>query len=126
MRSLVRFAALAFAVGLVASCSRTDGDPGAPGQGEDSSTRPATVRVDGRHIVVNGQEEVPRGLFGVHAVGITPELRQDMGVECYRGIHFGPGSGSVAIGKDGKVKPQYQGMPVVIDCQGDRLSLIHI
>ena len=81
---------------------------------------PPTVRVDGRLMTVNGQQEVPRGLFGVHAVGLTPETIEDMGIECSRQIHFGPGSESSAIDKDGKVRQVYRKLAVVIDCQGDR------
>lgn len=79
-----------------------------------------TVEVDGRLMVVNGQAEVPRGLFGVHAYKLTPERNREYGIECIRQIHFSPGSGVAALGKDGKVKDAYKDLSVVIDCMGDR------
>lgn len=79
------------------------------------------VALDGRRLDVDGQTEVPRGLFGVHAVALTPELVADLGVECVRGINFLPGAGSKYIdGKTGAMPELYRGMPVLIDCQGDR------
>jgi hypothetical protein len=69
---------------------------------------------------VNGHTEVPRGLFGVHALKLTPELVEDWGIECFRQIHFGPGSGSAAWDKQGRLRAPFKDMPMVIDCQGDR------
>jgi len=82
----------------------------------------ALVSVDPVYLNVNGQREAPVGLLGVHAFKITQETREQYGIEAYRGIHFGPGSSCLAIGKDSKIKPQFKGMPVVIDCQGDRYA----
>jgi hypothetical protein len=78
-----------------------------------------TVQVTGKVIDVNGQTEIPLGLFGVHAYGFTAEQAKQIGIECYRGIHFGPGSGTLHVRK-GKPQPQYADLAVVIDCQGDR------
>ena len=79
-----------------------------------------TVEVTGRLMDVNGHTEVPRGLFGVHALKLTPELVKDWGIECFRQIHFGPGSGSAAWDRQGRLRAPFKDMPMVIDCQGDR------
>ncbi len=81
---------------------------------------PSEVVCTGRLMDVNGQTTVPTGLFGVHAVGLTPELVEDLGIECYRGIHFVPGAGSVRVGKKGGANPVWEMLDVIIDCQGDR------
>ncbi len=78
------------------------------------------IQVDGRLISINGQTEVPRGLFGVHAYGINEQNVERYGIECIRQIQFIPGAGVRAIGKDGKVKPLYRKLAVAIDCMGDR------
>jgi hypothetical protein len=79
------------------------------------------VKVTGRLLDVNGQTQVPRGLFGVHAdTKLTVERARDWGIDSFRQIHFGPGSGSIAWGKDGQLREPFMSMPVVIDCQGDR------
>jgi hypothetical protein len=79
------------------------------------------IHVTGRLMDVNGQTEIPRGLFGLHAdIRLTEEMVKDWGVDGYRQIHYGPGGGSIAIDKDGKVKELFQGLAVVVDCQGDR------
>jgi hypothetical protein len=79
------------------------------------------VKVTGRLLDVNGHTDVPRGLFGLHAdARLSVERARDWGVDSFRQIHFGPGSGSIAWGKDGKLREPFKSMPVVIDCQGDR------
>lgn len=79
------------------------------------------VRVTGRLLEVNGQSGFPRGLMGLHAdTRLTEEMRQDWGVECFRQIHFVPGSGSVAWDKEGKLRAPFKDLFMVIDCQGDR------
>lgn len=81
----------------------------------------AQVAVTGRLLDVNGHTEVPRGLLGLHAdAKLSVERAREWGVDSFRQIHFGPGSGSVAWGKDGKLREPFRSMPVVIDCQGDR------
>ncbi|MFP4216380.1 MAG: hypothetical protein ACOCXY_01150 [Planctomycetota bacterium] len=81
----------------------------------------AEVTVDG-FIDVNGQTEIPRGLFGVHAFKLTEQAIEEYGIECIRQIHFSPNPSCVAIGRDGKVKPLYRKLSVVIDCPGDRYA----
>ena len=49
------------------------------------------IEVTGRARVVNGQTDVPRGLFGVHATPLTPERVADWGVESVRTIAHVPG-----------------------------------
>lgn len=78
------------------------------------------VVVDGRLLKVNDQTTVPRGLFGVHAFGLTLENVAEYGIDSYRQIHFSTGSGSGALSKDGKVKPVVQELEMYIDCMGDR------
>jgi hypothetical protein len=79
------------------------------------------VHVDGRLMSVNGEPDVPRGVFGVHAMDITPANRADLGIECTRGIFFNPSSSSLAIDGSGRVKDAYRGL-ITIDCQGDRYA----
>ena len=79
------------------------------------------VHVTGRLLDVNGQTEIPRGLMGVHAFPkLTPEVVAEWGIDCSRHIHYGPGSGSIAWDKEGKLRAPFKDMAVVIDCQGDR------
>ncbi|MFW5750010.1 MAG: hypothetical protein ACOCZK_00030 [Planctomycetota bacterium] len=85
-----------------------------------AADRPVRVRVDAAPLNVNGQERVPLGLFGVHAVGLDPELVAELGITTYRTINFVPGGGSRLIGKDGELDPIYAGLDLFIDCQGDR------
>jgi hypothetical protein len=50
-----------------------------------------TITVTGRLRVVNGVSEVPRGLFGVHAMnGLTDEIARDWGIESVRTIEVNP------------------------------------
>ena len=94
-------------VGLAVLCLA----PGMP-----AAEEAPTVRVTGRLMSVNGHAEVPVGLFGVHALKLDSELIRDWGIECYRQIHFGPGS-KVTVPEKGS---QYSGLKMFIDCQGDR------
>jgi hypothetical protein len=80
----------------------------------------AQVAVGG-FIEVNGQSEIPRGLFGVHAFRLTEEAIEEYGIECIRQIHFSPSAACVAI-KNGEVRPLYKKLSVVIDCPGDRYA----
>ena len=72
--------------------------PGALPAGADSPGAPSTrVVVSGRLLDVNGHTAVPRGLFGVHAdTRLSVERAREWGIDAFRQIHFGPGSGSVA------------------------------
>lgn len=102
-----------------ASCLGNDVDD--TGVRSDETDPPSRVEVSGRLLDVNGHTEVPRGLFGVHAdARLSVERARDWGIDGFRQIHFGPGSGSVAWGKDGKLREPFKSMAVVIDCQGDR------
>lgn len=49
------------------------------------------IEITGRARVVNGQTEVPRAMFGVHATPLTPERVADWGVESVRTIAHIPG-----------------------------------
>lgn len=81
---------------------------------------PIAVSIDSTGWEVNGQTSVPLGLFGLHAVHLTPELVADLGIECYRQIEFVPGGGSKYDTKNGELQPIYEPLSVLIDCQGDR------
>jgi hypothetical protein len=81
----------------------------------------AEVTVGG-FIDVNGQTEIPRGLFGVHAFRLTEQAVEEYGIECIRQIHYSPNPSCTAIGRDGKVKDLYKKLSVVIDCPGDRYA----
>ncbi len=90
---------------------------------EDEKAIASSVKVEvGGFIEVNGQSEIPRGLFGVHAFKLTEEAVEEYGIECIRQIHFSPSSACAAIGRDGQVKPLYRKLSVVIDCPGDRYA----
>lgn len=91
--------------------------------GEAAAPLTVTVALDGRALDVDGQVEVPRGLFGVHAVAMTPELVADLGIECSRNINFLPSGGSRYLDKAGELPELYRPIPVLIDCQGDRFCL---
>jgi len=87
----------------------------------------AAVEVDGRLLVVNDHDRIPRGLLGVHAdKGLTEEEAREWGIDGYRQIHFVPGSGTVFTGKkergmeEAPVKEWMKELAVVVDCQGDR------
>lgn len=82
--------------------------------------RRVSVQVDAAPLSVNGQERVPLGLFGVHAVHLDAELVEELGITTYRTINFVPSGGSKLIGKDGAIDPVYAGLDRFIDCQGDR------
>jgi len=74
------------------------------------------VHVTGKLLRLNGHTEVPIGLFGVHAIKLTPELIEDWGIECFRQIHFVPVARPVIPTQ----KPNLKGLKMVIDCLGDR------
>ena len=74
------------------------------------------VRVTGLPMDVNGHTHVPAGLFGVHALKLSPDLIDDWGIECCRRIHFVPGGGPTVPAE----KPDLAGLDMIIDCQGDR------
>ncbi len=80
------------------------------------------VSIDGRLLVVHDRDEVPPGIFGTHAVSLSPELIEDLGIGAHRQIHFQPSSATTALDGDGELNPLYQDVPVVIDCPGDRYN----
>ncbi len=80
------------------------------------------VRIDGRLLLVHDQDEVPPGIFGTHAVSLSPELIEDLGIAAHRQIHFLPSSAATVLDGDGELKPVYENVPVVIDCPGDRYN----
>lgn len=51
-----------------------------------------SLHVTGRARNLNGQSEVPRGLFGVHATPLTPERIEAWGIESVRTISHTPGT----------------------------------
>ncbi|TVR16173.1 MAG: hypothetical protein EA401_01820 [Planctomycetota bacterium] len=110
MRLFVMFALLVAPVLCVANLSAEEGPE---------------VRVDGEFLSVNGQAEVPLGLFGTHAVSLSPERVAEYGIECTREIHFNPGAGTRRLTRDGP-HPVLSNLPVVIDCQGDRYRIPNI
>ncbi len=67
------------------------------------------VVVGGRLRVVNGVDEVPRGLFGVHATPLTAERIAEWGVEAERRILFAPTG-----------QPSASLAPMLMDCLYDR------
>ena len=105
------------AAAMVLAAALRPGAAAAPPAGKAQ----AGIHITGRLIDVNGQTVVPRGLLGLHAdARLTVERARDWGVDGFRQIHFVPGSGSIAMGKDGTLQEPFRDMAVVIDCQGDR------
>lgn len=84
------------------------------------AAEPIALRLDGRAMLVNGQAEVPLGLFGTHAVWLTPELIADLGITCNRHLHTQPGPHSHAVSASGTLHAVNGRLPVMIDCMGDR------
>ncbi len=81
--------------------------------------RPASTppHVTGRLLSVNGTTEVPRGLFGVHATPLTPEIVADWGVESTRQIYQHP-SGEPSV--PGTTPGVPAGIVLPVDCYFDR------
>jgi hypothetical protein len=50
------------------------------------------VLVTGRALSINGQTQIPRGLFGVHATALSEKTAREWGVEMVRLIHLKPPS----------------------------------
>ena len=67
------------------------------------------ITVSGDLLSINGQTEVPRGLFGTHNVPLTPERLESWGIEADRSIDQNP-SGAVRESKT----------PILIECLFDR------
>ncbi len=76
--------------------------------------------LDGRALVVNGQAQVPLGIFGVHAVHVDATVVQDLGIEASRELLTLPAAATRMMGKGGELNPVLAKLPVFIDCQGDR------
>ena len=81
-----------------------------------------TVTLSGEALDVNGTREVPIGLFGTHAVALTPELIADLGVTTTREIFYAPGGGTRRLTDKGTIDPVKAPLPLLIDCQGDRFN----
>jgi len=58
------------------------------------------VRVTGRLLDMDGQREVPVGLFGVHAAELTPAQYAEWGIESVRVIHAAPDGRPLMPGRD--------------------------
>ncbi len=104
-------------MGLLLSASGPAGE--APGGG-DASAPEVAASLDGRALVVNGQAQVPLGVFGVHAVSETAAAVEDLGIEASRHIMFVPAASTCLMGRKGELNPILAKLPVFIDCQGDR------
>jgi hypothetical protein len=91
--------------------------------------KPATILVTGDELSVNGQDEIPRGLFGVHNMPLSEAVVADWGIDSIRTINYGPGTkplvatGMVAT-TDAKGKTIWSGFPastsVLVECFWDR------
>jgi hypothetical protein len=81
---------------------------------------PATVGVtlSGALLELNGAREIPRGLFGVHALPLTSEQAAEWGVESVRLIHQRPEPAPTRIGGADTRAPA--GLATVVDCWFDR------
>lgn len=86
------------------------------------TARPVDATLHDRTWSINGQASIPTGLFGVHAVSLTPELVDDLGIECTRTITTQPNGTTRVRGKDGTIPPVHQKLSLFIDCEGDRFQ----
>lgn len=79
---------------------------------------PQGVSVSGLPIEINGKSEIPRGLFGVHAMDLDAATAAEWGIEAVRRIYQNPD------GKPGRIKgatgPASSDEPLVVDCYFDR------
>jgi len=71
-----------------------------------------TLTVTGNALSVNGQEEIPRAMFGVHATPLSPERVDAWGIESDRHITQTPQRGGPR-----KLPPN---LPHAVECQWDR------
>jgi len=87
---------------------------------------PVKVDVTGNALSLNGQTEIPKGLFGVHALPMSEEVVEDWGIEMNRIIHHAPNgkptspTGMQPHPKKNKRVGQPKGLSFVIDCYYDR------
>ncbi|HAT09440.1 MAG TPA: hypothetical protein DCS97_02330 [Planctomycetes bacterium] len=97
--------------------------------GEAENT--ATIVVTGDELSVNGQTEIPRGLFGVHNMPLSEEIVADWGIDSIRTINNGPGTKPlVASGMVARTNEQgktiWSGFPastkVLVECFWDRFQ----
>lgn len=84
------------------------------------------VIVTGKRLVVNGQNEIPVGVFGIHNFPLTEEDVRKYGITLSRSIWWTwdqepivPGSGKVYEGVHPKEAPP-AGIQMVLDCVKDR------
>ncbi|MFW5839389.1 MAG: hypothetical protein ACOCZE_02290 [Planctomycetota bacterium] len=74
------------------------------------------VQVYDQLLTVNGYDEIPAGLFGVHWFDADPETIDDWGIELFRKMHSDPLAGPFLPSKN----PELGQIPMVLDCLGDR------
>lgn len=80
--------------------------------------QPIDVQVGDRLLKVNGIDEVPRGLFGVHAAKLTPERIADWGIESVRLIHQKPTGVPIVPGAG--THEHLKGLSSLLECHFDR------
>lgn len=85
------------------------------GQTTLSASAPA-ITWDGAFLEVNGQTEIPRGMFGVHATPLDEERREAWGVEMVRMIRHQPDAQPLQPGR----RDLPAGLSQIIECWYDR------
>lgn len=83
------------------------------------SAAPANNReilLSGAFLDVNGQTEIPRAMFGVHATPLTPAQREEWGVEMVRVIRHNPDANPLQPGH----RDVPEGVSSIIECWYDR------
>ncbi len=76
------------------------------------------VTLSGDLLEINGAREIPRGLFGVHAMPLTPAEASEHGIESVRLIHQNPRPAPTRIGGPDTRAPA--GLSTLVDCWFDR------
>ena len=85
-------------------------------QAEQPEPEPVRITVTGQTMAVNGYDQVPRGLFGVHWTDLDPQMIQEWGIELARQMHPTP-DGHVTVPDE---REDWRGLAMVMDCLGDR------
>jgi len=89
----------------------------------------ATITVDSKVMSVNGVDEVPAGLFGVHNMPLTDDVVKDWGIESLRFINQHPAGTNAVIGGPftesaaggfKKTTACPEGLKMVVQCLWDR------
>ncbi|MCH8475531.1 MAG: hypothetical protein LAT55_09920 [Opitutales bacterium] len=74
------------------------------------------IYLSGNFLEVNGQMEIPKAVFGVHATPLDESLREEWGVEMVRSIRLSPDGNPLQTGEGRRP----HGLSSIIECWYDR------